>query len=275
MADWNPQSYANISSTLPRDRHMFVQGDVSSWQDQASTFKKAFDWSHRIDFFAANAGIGDKENVFAQFDLDADPAKPDLKCLDVNQIAVFYGLKLFIHYSRKTRRALANDAADFKPSMTITASSASLYPFPFAVQYAASKHALLGLTRAVGPRLLAEDGISVNCIMPAFVATALAPPGIIDAVPQAHLTPMSTIMRAFEELMSEDESIGGEWGNGKGSKRKSGQAVECVEGDLFYRDPIPYMSEGSRWLAEEDENGGLWDPKKAHGVFDDKLKRMT
>ena len=254
LADINLDAFSKISSTLDSSRTHFVRTDVSSWTDASTMFKTAFDWpgpdQGRIDFFAANAGIGDRERVFAHFDLDAEPTEPNLKCLDVNLSSAFFGLKLFIHYARKAQRSSPHD---FNPNMVITASSASLYPFSFAPQYCASKHGLLGLTRSV-TSLLRDDNIAVNCICPAFVATNLAPPGIVESCPPERLTPMSTIVRAFDEL------------NVQRKERKTGQAVECVEGELYYRDPVEFMCEGSKWLNDEKTNGGFWNPKKAHGA---------
>ena len=177
MADINATSYEKISATLDSDRTKFVRIDVSSWEDNAIMFKTAFHWegegTNKIDFFCANAGTGDKEAIAQEFDPDQEPERPNLTCIDVNQTSVFYGLKLFIHYSRKTRRALQGQSAleDFKPKVTIMASCTALYPFPVAPQYVTSKGALLSLTRAVGNWLYDSDGIAVNCVMPAYVAT--------------------------------------------------------------------------------------------------------
>lgn len=264
LADINSDAFSAISASLDPSRTQFLRTDVSSWADSAAMFEAAFHWpsidqsSGRIDFFAANAGIGDRERVFTHFDLDAAPTEPDVKCIEVNLLSVFYGLKLFIHYARKTQRSFASSAGlashEFNPNMAITASSAGFYPFSFAPQYCTSKHGLIGLTRSVGSTLLHDDNIAVNCICPAFVITNLAPPGILESFPAEHVTPMSTIMRAFDEL------------NGQSKARKTGQAVECVEGELYYRDPVDYACEGSRWLNDENENGGLWDASKAHGI---------
>lgn len=150
LADINTAAYDSIKSTLDPERTLFQPTDVSSWDSSASTFLAAYNWPSptaagvqgRIDFFAANAGIADREHVFAHFDLDAPPAPPDLKCLEVNLHAVFLGLKLFIHYTRKTQKALPTNVTNFNPNMVITASSASLYPFAPAPQYSASKHGM-------------------------------------------------------------------------------------------------------------------------------------
>jgi 15-hydroxyprostaglandin dehydrogenase (NAD) len=250
LADINEDAYKSISSALDPKRTMFQRTDVSSWEDNANLFEKAFEWSSshdakgegRIDFFAANAGTGNRESVFAHFDLNADPVKPDLKTLEVDLVSVFHGLKLFIHYARKTRAQLPSSVS-FTPSMVITASAVGLYPMPSDPQYCAAKHGLVGLTRSVGPRLLAEDNLSVNAICPGLVATGLPPPDLLANCPKEYFTPMSTILRAHDDLMKE-EIIEGK------PQRKSGQSLEDVEDQLFYRKPVEYTLESTRWLLE-------------------------
>ncbi len=189
---------------------MFQRTDVSSWEDNARLFKRAFEWisgegaegKRRVDFFAANAGIREKESVFAQFDLEAEPAKPDLAAIEID-LSAFYRLKLFIHYARKTRAHLP-PLASFAPAMVITASAVGLHQFPVSVQYCAAKHGLVGLTRSVGPRLLAENNLSVNAIIPGLVVTELPPPWMIAQCPQEYVTPVSSILEAYDDLMKEE-----------------------------------------------------------------------
>ena len=114
-------------------------------------------------------------------------------------------------------------------------------------QYTASKHALVGLTRAVAPAA-AEVGIRVNAICPASIATGLAPPGLLDAFTEAQMTPMSTMMRAFDELGDFDGLIT----NGREKWTGSGHVGQCVEaslGNLYYRQEIEKMGSA----AEGDE----------------------
>lgn len=258
LADINEESCANVSQTLDPARTLFQRTDVSSWEDSALLFKTAFEWQSgddaqgqgRIDFFAANAGTNDQELVYAKTDLDAEPTKPNLKTIDVNMLAVFYGLKLFIHYSRKTRARLP-PSAPFTPAMTITASAAGLYGFPVNPQYCAAKHGLVGLTRSVGATLLSEDGLSVNAILPGLVSTGLTPPWLISQCPQEYLTPMSTILQAYDDLMQE-EMVDGK------VKRKSGKCLEASQGGLYYREQMEFPSDGQRWICDDNANAGFW-----------------
>lgn len=259
MADIQPPP-----ATLEADetRWKYIRTDVSSWADSAILFKSAYEWDHenRIDFFAANAGIGDKESVYGPWgDLDDEPQEPNLKCVDVDLIAVLYGLKLFIHYSRKTKQALSAQASSFHPKMVITASCVGQYGFPIAPQYAASKHGLIGLTRSVAAKLLNDDDIAVNALMPAFIPTSLPSGKLVDVWPKEFTTPISTVVRAWMELIDDEGRVQEDGkSEGKNSEIKRGQTVECSIDRLFYRQEVEAPDEGQRFLKEAALVGGLW-----------------
>ena len=268
LADIREEAWENVKSSLDANRTKFVKTDVAVWEDDAHLFKEAYNWEiegfplHRIDFFAANAGIGDKEHVLQPFDLDAEPQKPNTACMDVNITAVLYGLKLFVHYARKTKRdsASAPDGQPaFNPKMVITASCVGQYPFAIAPQYTASKHACVGLTRSVGALLLRHENVAVNCIMPAFVATPLLPGNLASMWPQEYITPLSTMCRAYDELADVDGKVVQDGkSDGKDGEVKAGQSVECVVDKLFYRTHVPPADESQAFLLKESGDDGLW-----------------
>ncbi|KAK5051487.1 hypothetical protein LTR84_003139 [Exophiala bonariae] len=262
IADIRPEAYNAISSTLDPERHLFVATNVASWDEQAALFKKAFEWSGgRLDFFAANAGMAESDHItqgnFSQgWDLDGEPPKPNLTTIEVNEIAVFYGLRLFVHYARKTNVALkaasGSSPAPFNPKVVITASCAGIYPFPLAPAYNSSKHGVVALTRSVGKPLLASDNIAVNCIMPGYVDTGLIPNQVTALWPKHYITPISTMVRAYEELISEDGAVAQDGkSDGPNGVVKAGQSVECVVEKLFYRHPVPYADESQEFLIEQ------------------------
>jgi len=233
MADINLEKGQELERELGRNAS-FRQVDVCDWDQQAALFKHAFQWGgDRIDFLAANAGIDDKQSLYAASD-DLEPQKPNLKTLEVDLIAVYYGIWLFAHYARKNKLPGGK--------IVITGSAAGIYPMESNPQYTAAKHGLVGLTRAAGP-VFKKEGITVNCILPAFVPTGLAPPKIIEIFPKEHITPMSTIIRAFDEFLQNPE--------------KSGDILECSQDQLFPRKPPEFPNESQRWLREE--TAYLWD----------------
>ncbi|KIV97383.1 hypothetical protein PV10_01139 [Exophiala mesophila] len=282
IADIRPEGYHAISSQLDTQRHIFVETDVTSWDQQAALFKKAYAWSgnNQIDFVAANAGTSERDHITAgPWDLDGEPPKPDLSSAEVNLTGVFYGVRLFVYYARKTNRDLKASSgtdtphATFNPKLVITSSCAGLYPFPLAPLYNATKHGVLALTRAVSP-LLATDNIAVNCICPAYVDTAMTPSGVTALWPPEYITPISTMLRAYDELTDErgrvDKSDGKS--DGEDGVVKAGQSVECVVDRLFYRKPVDYADESQKFLIEETfKPDGVWirgmtqDMAKANG----------
>jgi len=235
MADVNATTGEKIASELGRDV-MFHKTDVSSYEQQASLFEKAFTWGgNRLDFFAANAGIDDRQSLYeVTSDKEGVPAPLNLKCIEVDLHAVFQGIWLFKHFAGKNK----------KPGGTvvITSSGAGVYPIETNPQYGAAKHGLVGLTRSAGPLMLRDFNITINAILPGFVATGLAPAGLVDRWPKEYVTPMTTVLRAFDLFL--------------GEKDMTGQCVELSGEDICPHSVPKYPNEVSRWLHEESKS--LW-----------------
>lgn len=114
---------------------LFIQVDLADWESQAALFKNAFEWQGRIDMCVANAGIEELERFYNTPDVEQEVMKPNMKVIDVDLLAVIYGLRLFRYYWRKSGNT---DSALGK--MIITASMAGIYAFVAAPVYSAAKH---------------------------------------------------------------------------------------------------------------------------------------
>lgn len=261
LADINEKAYQTISNHLDSSRTIFISTDVSSWNSHAVLFKKAVEWApnQRVDFFAANAGIADKEVLIgpgSDYNLDTEPQKPNLACLDVDLYGVLYGLKLYIHYTRKAKR---DSPTDFYPKMVITASCVGQYPFAVAPQYAAAKAACVNLTRSTGIPALKHEGIAINCIMPAFVVTNIMPEYLATNWPKEYVTPLGTMMRAYDELIEVDGKVVGDGkSDGKDGVVKTAMSVECVVDKLFYRTHVEPPDESQAYMVKESTEDGMW-----------------
>lgn len=134
MADLNEERGVELAKELGNDT-LFIRCDVSDWDSQAAMFKKAHKWSGHIDLFIANAGIEEREWFYnLPGTKDDEPIKPDTTVVEVNLYSSLYGLRLFRHYTRKSKR-------DGKfARMITTASMAGFYAFPAAPIYSAAKH---------------------------------------------------------------------------------------------------------------------------------------
>ncbi|KAL1615260.1 hypothetical protein SLS56_011884 [Neofusicoccum ribis] len=205
---------------------LFIQCDVADWDSQASLFKKAFEWGDgRIDLFAANAGVAEKQSIY-ELPNDPEPAKPSLKLLEVNLVAIFYGLRLYRHYARISGTG---------GKMIVTSSSAGLYPFPIAPMYAAAKHGIVGHVRGAATKLLRDENVTLNTICPGPVDTSIDS-GMDTVIPRDKFTQLSVICAAYDKLI--DENI-------------TGQAVECSNTAFYLRPAIEYADDCARFLNED------------------------
>jgi len=241
MVDLPSSSGASIASSLGENT-LFISADVSVFAEQRAVFEKAFEWGNgRIDFLAANAGIADTQLLHGEVDWDGTDQieEMEMKTIDVDLIAVLQDIWLFKHYAARTRK---NVGEGWIGRIVMTSSPAGLYCPPTMPLYVAAKSGLIGLTYSIaGPFAAVERNgrILVNTVLPGFVKTGLPPPSLIDIFPAEHITPMRTIMSAFEMFLSEE-------GYGK--------VVECSLEKLHTREKgghTGYVDESTRWIGEE------------------------
>lgn len=233
MADLN-QPREQLPNTI------FIRTDISSWAQQSSLFSRAHAWHSRLDFVALNAGTDDRDDMFNTIsrDPDAPPAKPNMLTFDTNLYGTYYGIKLSVHYLSLTSKNKSTPGG----KIIVTASSAGLYPLEICPQYAASKHALVGLVRSLALQSRPHS-ITVNAVCPALVSTNLPPPGLMEHFSDEEITPMSTILRCFAELGHLDNCEGDD-----GSLQKwleggpNGETVEGSLDQLIYHKPPEHGS---------------------------------
>jgi hypothetical protein len=99
----------------------------------------------------------------------------------------------------------------------------------------------------------------VNCIMPAFVLTNIIPAPLAKAWPKDYVTPLGTMMRAYDELIEvEGKVVGDGKSDGVNGIVKTAMSVECVVERLFYRTHVPPADESQAFLVAEAGEDGLW-----------------
>ncbi|MEU8645283.1 glucose 1-dehydrogenase [Streptomyces sp. NPDC048674] len=137
----------------------YVHLDVSQEADWAEAVPSAKAAYGRIDGLVNNAGI-------LRFNALVDtPLDEFVRIVQVNQIGVFLGIK-----------TLAPEITEAGGGTIVnTASFTGLTGMAYVGAYAATKHAIVGLTR-VAALELAEKGIRVNAVCPGAVDTAMSNP---------------------------------------------------------------------------------------------------
>ncbi|KAI1353649.1 15-hydroxyprostaglandin dehydrogenase [Xylaria sp. FL0043] len=216
----------------------FEKCDVASWEEQKRAFKAVYQRVGRVDVVVANAGVsegGGRSWVLPGGELDPvdEPEEPRLKVLDVNLLGVVYSVKLALHYMQRN----APDATTgSRGSIICTASNVGLYPFPPAPLYAASKHAVVGLVRSLGPVYgLPHIGIRINALAPAVLESNLS--GVDGLFKNMIVTPPSTLIAGVEKLLS-DTSL-------------NGQVAEIHGQSVTLRPPHEVVDEDSRYNLGE------------------------
>lgn len=88
---------------------------------------------------------------------------------------------------------------------------------------------------------LQKDDVNFNVVLPGIVPTAIIPKEMVEAVRPDFLTPIATIVKAYEKFLSDD----GLWG----------QAVECSVDRLIFSEQPGYLDGAYSKRATT-----VWDP---------------
>lgn len=145
-----------IGTDIPVSHRIVV--DLTDMEAMQRAFADAYQHLGGIDHMFLNAGIATGTPI-AQLDL-----APYRSVMGVNVDAMIIGTALGLRMMTEGH-------------IILTASLAGLMPLDLDPIYTASKHAIVGFTRAVGKQA-SEQGITVQALCPGFTETAILDTGI-------------------------------------------------------------------------------------------------
>jgi amino acid adenylation domain-containing protein len=140
-----------------------IRADISELEQVEAAIKQVVSQWDGIDILVNNAGI----TGFASL-VNSDPVKWR-RIVEVNLFGTYYCCRTAIPYLLKQG----------KGKIVNLGSDSSFIGYPLFSSYAASKHAILGLTKSLSEELK-QQNIQVNSVCPAFVDTDLTPKAFRD-----------------------------------------------------------------------------------------------
>jgi short-subunit dehydrogenase len=164
-----------------------VPANMAKEEDIAALAERHRDRCGRLDVLVNSAGIGIGGSV-----ADQETKRVDLQ-LDVNLRAVQL-------MTREAIPMLKESGAEHGKALVVNvASIAGKFPNPFLATYSATKAGVIALSNALHADL-AEDGVQVTAICPAFVATAMTD-WVKDQVPKEEMIQPEDIAEAVRFLL--------------------------------------------------------------------------
>ncbi|WP_266980714.1 SDR family NAD(P)-dependent oxidoreductase [Streptomyces melanogenes] len=152
-----------VAKELGEESARFVHLDVSREEEWVAAVRLAKQAFGHLDGLVNNAGI-------LRFnELVATPLEEFQQIIQVNQVGAFLGIK---HAAPEIEAAGGGTIVN-------TASYTALTGMAYVGAYAATKHAILGLTRVAAVELAAK-GIRVNAVCPGAVDTPMTNPAALD-----------------------------------------------------------------------------------------------
>lgn len=178
--DLRPETAAETVAQLAGSGHFSCAVDVASGPSVVETFERVDRHFGRVDGLVNNAGVdhvpGDGRDMMMKTGQQtvhmSDEGFTRLMAINVN--GVFFCLREAVKLMQREKR----------PGVIINMSSIAGISANGTVSYAASKHAVLGITRATA-RELGRFGIRVNAICPGVIETPMT-----AGVPEAALEPL-------------------------------------------------------------------------------------
>lgn len=222
VADVLVEQGESLAKELGADIARFVRLDVGSEEGWAEAVTVARDAFGKIDGLVNNAGI-------LRFnELVNTPLAEFEQVVRVNMTGAFLGI-----------RAVAPEIeAAGGGTIVNTSSYTGLTGMPLVGAYAATKHAVLGLTK-VAAMELAGKGVRVNAICPGAIDTAMSNPALLD--PDADLSRSDAALDAYYRKLVPMGRIGR-------PEEVAALALFLTGEDSSYITGQPFVIDGG-WLA--------------------------
>ena len=202
-------------------KHGRIRGVMLDVTDPRSV-QKAFESTGPVDILVNNSGTA----LAAPFERTSLEQLSSI--MAVNLTGVFHCMQAVLPAMRERRYG----------RIVNIASTAGLSGYAYASVYAASKHAVIGLTRSVAVEL-AQTGITANCVCPGFTDTEIVTTAIANIAAVTGRSEEETLAEFVEHNPQKRLVTPGEvadtvlWLCGENSRSINGQAIAVAGGEIM------------------------------------------
>jgi 3-oxoacyl-[acyl-carrier protein] reductase len=165
-----PAADALVAETGPEECSAFAQ-DLATPEDGRALVRRTVERYGRLDILVVNHGVWPPEDV----SIGAMPDRQWRSTLSINLDSVFGLIQAAVQQFNSQAPAQGSPAGH----IVLVSSTAGQRGEAFHADYAASKGALISLTKGLATEL-APRGIRVNCVAPGWVNTEMSAPAMAD-----------------------------------------------------------------------------------------------
>ena len=169
------------------DRCVAIRQELGTAADGRALVKAAGELWDRLDVLVVNHGIWPPHDA----PIDTMPESQWRSTMGINLDSVFGLVQATVARFKAQEPAAgaagsAGQAAEARGHIVLVASTAAQRGEAFHADYAASKGALISLTKSLSSEL-AGEGIAVNCVAPGWVATDMSAPALATEAGRAKI----------------------------------------------------------------------------------------
>ncbi|KAL0567795.1 hypothetical protein V5O48_014205, partial [Marasmius crinis-equi] len=179
--------------------------DITSWDDLLSAYEFGREAFGRVDYFFANAGVGELQWLPKFDDEGSTPIqKPNIQTAEIDYTGQLYtaGLALQVFQRQPLNRH------GFRGKLVLTASIYGFYHSVTMPMYCSAKAGVVAFMRSTS-ELYKDKGVTINCICPNITPTNIVPSDRFQVF-EDHgvLTPTEFIVEQFISLLGANQTNG-------------------------------------------------------------------
>ncbi|ESK84661.1 15-hydroxyprostaglandin dehydrogenase (nad(+)) [Moniliophthora roreri MCA 2997] len=184
-----------------------VKTDITSWDQQVAAYELGQKTFGRVDYFIANAGIGEIPWI-PKFDPSTAKSRPitepNTYVTEVNLMAQLHTAALAFQVFERQEF----NRHGFRGKLVFTSSLYGIFPSMCQPIYSAAKGGLVDFMRA-SAEFYADKALTINVICPSLVSTGIQPPVLFQEFYDLNmLTPVEAIVHQYISLLGASKDNG-------------------------------------------------------------------